>query len=281
MRQMQSVVAHLFVWLLLAQTVCSIYFGEEFPPGCDESAAHTCEFELLQCQLFAGPSDDPETMCGCASSFFGDCLRRAGCETARQVGELTDHEVYMKVCVDTIMKYDCQDTTMCAINCASETIVEPDAKIIPFNNYGEYYLRLKFCRREVDPIRLKRYGVVESGDCKKLEDYQVCTRWVPPLTFVPVAIPLDTTFVEVDSCTLNGTQYECREVDPKPSRLYGNQVIFPRSYDVAQTAVSICATNEDCLGSFCDFTFDPPVCSPKSLRHVESSGINYFADPFG
>lgn len=30
---------------------------------------------------------------------------------------------------------------------------------------------------------------------------QVCSRWIPPGTFVPVALPIDTTYVEVDSCT--------------------------------------------------------------------------------
>lgn len=227
---------------------CNAMFkGQEYPPGCDEVAAQVCEDELLFCQLFTGPSDDPETMCGCASNFFGDCLRQAGCETARQVGELTQHEVYMKVCVDTIMRYDCADTTMCSINCASEGKVDKnEAKIIPFNNFGEYYLRLKFCRSIVDPVRLERYSIVDTGDCKNLEDFQICTRWIPPATFVPVAIPADSYFVEIDSCEqgVNGTF--CRTVDPKPSRVYGNRVIWPRSYDVAQTAVSICKTDGKC-----------------------------------
>lgn len=260
------------LFVLILSLICSsqaMYEGQEFPPGCDKDAAQICEYELLQCQLFTGPSDDPATMCACASTFYGDCLRRAGCETARQVGALTQHEVYMKVCVDTIMKYDCPDTTMCSINCASETLVQPSDNIIPFNNYGEYYLRMKFCRRIVDPIRKKRYGVVDAGDCKTLSDYQICTRWIPPLTFVPVAIPSDTTFAEIDSCRHNDTTGEsyCLN-EPKPARVYGNQIIWPRSYDVAQTEVSICSTDADCLGSFCDFTFLPPVCSPKSLRHV-------------
>ena len=231
---------------LLAAGSLAIFKGQEFPPGCDKVAAQVCEDQLLQCQLFTGPSDDPATMCACASTFFGECVRSAGCETDRQVGALTANEVYMKVCVDTIMKYDCPDTTMCSMNCASEGVVDKDtAKIIPFNNYGEYYLRLKFCRRTVDQNTLKRYGLVYTGDCRKNADYQICTRWVPPLTFVPVAIPADSTFIEIDSCNLtdSGTVAVCEEVDPKPARVYGNQIIWPRSYDVAQTAVSICESN--------------------------------------
>lgn len=239
----------LLIFSLYNHVIQCMYYGQEFPPGCDEAAADICEYELLQCQLFTGPSDDPTTMCNCASIFFGNCLRRAGCETARQVGALTKHEVYMKVCVDTIMKYDCIDTTMCSINCATEGLVASDAKIIPFNNYGEYYLRLKFCRNKIDNIRLSRYGVVESGDCKKLSDYQICTRWIPPLTFVPVAIPSDSTFTEVDSCIFNTTlnNYFCYSTNPKPARIYGNEVIWPRSFDVAQSLVSICASNGNLL----------------------------------
>lgn len=225
-----------------------MFMGQEFPPGCDKDAAQICEFELLQCQLFTGPSDDPATMCGCASTFFGKCLRNAGCETDRQVGALTKHEVYMKVCVDTIMRYDCADTTMCSINCASEDLVNKDtAKIIPFNNYGEYWLRLRFCRSKVDFVRLQRYRIIDPGDCKNLVDFQICTRWIPPLTFVPVALPADTYFVEIDSCEISNTTTSCRTVDPRPSRVYGNRVIWPRSYDVAQTAVSICSSNGKCF----------------------------------
>lgn len=231
------------VWSLIS-AVLGVFQGHSTPPGCDKIAAQVCEDDMLQCQLYSGPSDDPKTMCKCSTAFYGACLRQAGCESSRQVGALTKHEIYMKVCVQTIMKYDCPDTTICAINCASDTYVDQNSsKIIPFNNYGEYYLRLKFCLQKVSTDKFNRYRFVDPGDCKALSDYQICTRWVPPLAFVPVALPKTTSFIEIDSCNFNETTgYSC-PVNTNSARVYGNSVIWPRSYDVAQTAVSICRTN--------------------------------------
>jgi hypothetical protein len=50
----------------------------EYPPGCDEDAALNCEYEFLLCKLFNGPANDKETLCNCASDFYGKCLRLAG-----------------------------------------------------------------------------------------------------------------------------------------------------------------------------------------------------------
>ena len=48
------------------------------PPGCDSAAALQCENEFLQCKLFNGPANDQDTLCNCARSFYGECLRLAG-----------------------------------------------------------------------------------------------------------------------------------------------------------------------------------------------------------
>lgn len=62
--------------LIFSRGFCG-YLGN-FPPGCDEEAALQCEFEFLQCKLFNGPANDRETLCNCASIFYGECLRLAG-----------------------------------------------------------------------------------------------------------------------------------------------------------------------------------------------------------
>jgi hypothetical protein len=130
---------------------------QEFPPGCDEIAAQKCEHDLLQCGLFNGPADDPTTKCNCGTEFYGECIRLAGCETHPQVGALTKHEIYMKTCVDFIIQYDCPSSLICALNCASDTVIDPkNTKVIPFNNYGNYYLRVRICRNDIHQKNLDR-----------------------------------------------------------------------------------------------------------------------------
>ena len=53
------------------------YLGD-YPPGCDSAAALQCEYDFLLCKLFNGPANDRGTLCNCASSFYGICLRLAG-----------------------------------------------------------------------------------------------------------------------------------------------------------------------------------------------------------
>ena len=48
------------------------------PPGCDTEAALQCEYDFLLCKLFNGPANDKQTLCTCASDFYGGCLRKAG-----------------------------------------------------------------------------------------------------------------------------------------------------------------------------------------------------------
>jgi len=259
-----------------------------WPPGCDVVAAQQCEYDQLKCTLFTGPADDPATVCACGEIFYGQCLRYAGCETAQQVGALTLHQIYMKVCVDTIIKYDCPDVMMCSINCASEGSVDRSkSKIIPFNNYGQYYLRVRICKDRINQQRYDRYATVQQGVCKTLADFDTCSRWIPPNTFVPVALPVDATYVEVDSCHVDLSKpigdpdrYYC---DPRipVQRIFGNSVIFPSAFNIPITSASICNPNNDkCLGSFCDSTFEPPLCSPKSYKCVQHSGKSYYDTPF-
>jgi hypothetical protein len=175
----------------------------------------------------------------------------------------------MKKCVDHIIKFDCEDTTMCSVNCATEGKVDlENVKIMPFNNYGKYFLRIRICDRVVHEQRIHSYSLVDVVSCKELEDFVSCNRFIPPGTYVPVVIPADTIYMEVDSCVKDpykGT-YECGVV-PKVM-LFGNKYNFPRTYDVPKSADSQCNSDLDCLGSYCDFKFQPPACSPKTMRHV-------------
>ena len=255
----------------------------ELPTGCDLDAAQQCEYEFLTCRLFSGPVDDPPTLCKCGEEFYGACLRLAGCTIHEEVGALSLGELYMKKCVDHIIKYDCPDTMMCGINCSSETSVDREiSKIIPFNNYGQYYMRIRICSYVFHEQRMERYALMQVGSCQLLEDFDICSRWVPPFSYVPVALPAAATYIEVDACEIDEVtgEYFCHD-DWEPQMIFGNSVLFPRTFDAPKTEFSECASDDDCLGSFCDFHFRPPMCSPKTMRHVESSGSNYLSDPYG
>lgn len=150
----------------------------------------------------------------------------------------------MKTCIDFIMDNNCPDPMICGINCASQESVNLDTvKIIPFNNYGQYYLRVKTCVFKVHPNKLERYSTVDQVACSTPDDFQVCSRFIPPSSFVPVALPIDTTYIEIDSCIIdsNGT-YACVS-DPPPARVYGNERLFPRSYETTQTNTSVCTVD--------------------------------------
>ncbi len=156
----------------------------------------------------------------------------------------------MKTCVDFILENDCPDPLICGINCASDgNIVGNSTKIIPFNNYGQYHLRVKTCLKKVHPQKLSRYSMVDQVACSSLSDYEVCNRWIPPMTFVPVALKIDTTYVQVDYCEVsgNGSTYLCHSSNPSPSTIYGNKYLFPPTFDVAQTSLSVCSQDSKCL----------------------------------
>ena len=219
----------------------------QYPPLCDEEAAIACEFEFLQCRLFSGPADDPETMCACGESFYGDCIRRAGCVMDQEFDKLGNNEIYLKKCVDHVVKFDCESTLMCSVNCASEgTINASTAQIMPINNYGDQHLRLRFCDQKLHVNQLEKFSTVVSLACSAMTDFLVCERWIPPFTFTTVSIPSTTTYMEIDYCDVNPDDpldRFCHTTDPPPDRLYGSSVLFPSTFDVTQTAVSVCTTD--------------------------------------
>ena len=254
-----------------------------YPPGCDTAAAQQCEYDLLKCRLFSGPANDPVSSCSCGREYHGRCLRRAGCEFAREVGALTSHEIYTKTCVDLIVKYDCPDVLICATNCASnDQIKRSETKIIPFNNYGKYYLRIRMCNRKINKPRNAQYAMVQMGYCTNITEFTTCARYVPPFTYTPVAVPIDTSYINVDYCTIlpDGKYYCFDEGELSSVRLFGNTVIWPPSFDVPQSNLSVCSTNAQCLGSVCDMNFRPHVCQPKTQKHIDSSGRYYLSNPW-
>ena len=144
------------------------------------------------------------------------------------MGPLSKHEIYMKTCIDFIMSNNCPDALICSINCASDADVDRNtAKLIPFNNYGPTYLQLRICLFKIHSQRFERYGKfqstiiqlcflhmittnyvyifktanIEQVACTSDSDFVTCSRLISPNTFVPVALPIDTTYVEVQSCT--------------------------------------------------------------------------------
>ena len=158
----------------------------------------------------------------------------------------------MKTCVDFIMANDCPDPLICGINCASdENIDKTTTKIIPFNNYGQNYLRIKTCLSKVHKVRYNLYSVVQQDSCNTIEQFEVCSRWIPPATFVPVALPINATYIEIDSCGIvgNGT-YSCAS-SSTPTQIYGNTFLFPSSFDVTKTNSSTCSSDSKRPYSIC------------------------------
>lgn len=150
----------------------------------------------------------------------------------------------MATCVAFIMEHDCPDPLICSINCASdEQIDSSTTKIIPFNNYGQYYLRTRVCLTKIQEQRLQRYSVIQQVTCSDLSDFSICNRWVPPSSFVPVALPINTTYIEIDSCVVNsdGT-YTCLDT-PGPQQVYGNSFLFPKSFEVTPSNQTTCSTD--------------------------------------
>ena len=201
----------------------------------------------------------------------------------------TPHMIYLKECVDFIMKYDCSDPLMCAWNCASSgKLSGVSYNLVPFNNYGSYYLRIKLCSGVANVQQLQRYGIVSPLTCSSKDDFQFCNQWVPNDAFIFVALPTNTTYIEVDYCQQAGNNSICYE-SPPPTRLYGNKLLFTSTFDVTKTSDSICYNDgnhktlyvhqiteylsklliaDQCLGSFCDKRFHPHACSPKTLKQV-------------
>ena len=244
--------------------------------GCNTTLAKDCELQLLSCRLFSGPANDEATMCRCGEDFFGKCLRNAGCEMHEEVNP--PGQLYFDKCVDHIMRYDCNppDALMCAVNCASPGTIDVDkSMIVIFNNYGEYYLRIRICKNIVHPLRFDNYSIVDPIPCNE-DTFKTCGRWIPPQTFTPVALPSETTYIEIDSCliTPEGTQL-CIDSE-KPVRVYGNSQLFPEKYDVPKGPASVCSSDADCMGSFCEKKLRPSTCAPKLRRHLLYSGKKYF-----
>jgi hypothetical protein len=79
------------------------------------------------------------------------------------VGPLSANQIYMKTCVDFIIENNCPDPLICAHNCASDRSIDTDImKIIPFNNYGQQYLRIRTCLFKYHAQRLARYSTIEQ-----------------------------------------------------------------------------------------------------------------------
>lgn len=131
------------------------------------------------------------------------------------------------------MEYNCPDPLICGINCASDTQIEKNnTKIIIFNNYSPYYIRIKSCLFDIHDTKLKKFSIIEQKSCRdnnagtiaasaiaaekesdttssllaaaaasaEIDEYYSCSRWIPPKSFIPVALPLNITYIEIEKC---------------------------------------------------------------------------------
>lgn len=148
------------------------------------------------------------------------------------------------------MEHKCSDPLICAINCAADTQIDRSTtKIIPFNNYGQYYLRTRICLTKIQEQRLQRYSVIQQVTCSDLSEFNICNRWVPPSSFVPVALPINTTYIEIDSCEItNNGSYAC--LDTGAQKVYGNSYLFPKSFEVTPSSQTICSSDSKLLLTF-------------------------------
>ena len=144
-------------------------------------------------------------MCACGKEYYGNCLRNAGCSFSKDDGSLsnTTGNYYTKKCIDDIILNQCPDPLVCSVNCASDGQININSmKIIPVNNYGQYYLRIRSCiARNIHPQQFARYSIIDNSGCRTDDDFAFCTRFIPPMTFIPVALDFNTSYIEVDSCT--------------------------------------------------------------------------------
>ena len=257
-----------------------------YPTGCDRNQLAVCDYEYLQCKLFSGPAGDLPTLCACGKEYYGKCVRDAGCMMSKDDGSFsnTTGNYFTKKCVDDILINECPEPLTCSVNCASDGPIDVRAsKILPINNYGRYYLRIRSCiDSNVHPQQFSRYSIIDNSGCKSADEFVFCSRFIPPMTFVPVAVDIATTYIEIDSCTRkiinNKETYECSH-NP-PYNFFSSRQSFPVTFDVEPTTDSICRSNDHCLGTFCDSRFRPPICSPITLKHVYGNGKDYFSDPY-
>ena len=46
------------------------------------------------------------------------------------------------------------------------------------------------------------HSLIQVKEGEDVSDFATCSRFIPPLHFVPVALPKNTTYIEVDNCEL-------------------------------------------------------------------------------
>jgi hypothetical protein len=123
---------------------------------------------------------------------------------------------------------------------------------------------------DINKNMLNDFNLVKPGKCIATEELS-CNEWIPPLSFLLVTIPIDTNYIEIDECTI---PMNCTLA----YTLYLNPQSLLTSFDTP--VMSTCVSEEDCLGSYCDTLYQPPRCSPKSMKHAGISGSKYLSDPY-
>ncbi len=294
----------LVLFTSLVGALSGVVVYQTIPNPCDIVAAQQCEYDQLLCQLFTGPANDPATMCRCASTFYGECLRLAGVlfwfsffvlfllmtwlllfssvwnpSTSRCIDSTSDlhenmhrfdHSIWLSQFADMFDELrlrhfnwstDNQDHSIQQLwtvlpshsNLSKQSSQPTVVQVKDFFIWVSHQLSsILFCTLIHTCTHTLRYSFVNTKACQTLTDFSSCSRWIPPLSFVPVALPVDTTYIEVDSCEyLPSGQAFCHTASPAPVRMYGNKFLFPTSFDVPQSNVSVCSSDGGWVGWCC------------------------------
>lgn len=267
------------------------------PASCNLRQQQKCEAEYLECRLYGGPADSAETECSCLTEHYGICLRNAGCAADR-----------MSDCVSELMRFNCEDMTVCGNNCVGNgrgSIDKDTARILPVNNFGKNYLQFSVCDKGVNPAALSRFNEIRMSRCDETS-FKICPYWIPPSTFTALAIDHNATYIKMERCvyvpstsedassTGNSSTYsdtddaaeedddyvaECL-TNPRPVEYYGTKRLWPSAVDVEYAGDVFCGDDKHCSGSYCDFNHIPPKCAPKATKHFKHEAGRYYSPSF-
>jgi hypothetical protein len=184
---------------------------------CDDAAVESCRRSLEAC-LLTEPALNPRTHCECTSLYYGYCLWEAGCAASTR----------MASCEEEMLTMGCEpeERALCGNNCLEPgQALQSDALILSVNNWSQYYLRVLVCQKALLSEHNKAWGMVVAEPCSDAE-LMVCDYWIAPeSSYVPLAIPSNSTAVTLEYCHLDdeneGGEGGC-VADPPPITFHGS-----------------------------------------------------------
>ena len=243
-------------------------------PICNPEKYAKCQEQYLKCKLFNGPALDKElTLCKCAKLYYGICLREAGCASDK-----------MQMCVKENMEFGCEDISICGNNCAQSTsdgALSEDAIILPVNNFGANYLKFGYCNTTaLDLDYLAKYSTIRVTKCVE-GAFTYCNYWIPPKTYTALAIPSNAVFLQMWRCNYHlndtGVYHNCPD---SWYEFYGQPKRWPSTIDIEFSDAPQCYSDDDCVGSYCDFQQRPSICSPKVKEQMLGPASQFLDPPY-